>query len=132
MSCKMPAMGATGTTQAERTGFREAYHRDGFYFPLRAMGRDDAERYVAALEAHELAHGGPLQSSMRHHVHLLFTWANRLVRHPRILDPVEHVIGPNILCGPGDRTITLLSPGFAVDHHVPVCTILRLVLAWAA
>jgi non-haem Fe2+, alpha-ketoglutarate-dependent halogenase len=35
---------------------------------------------------------------MRHKVHLLFTWANELARHPKILDAVEDVIGPDILC----------------------------------
>ena len=35
---------------------------------------------------------------MRHQVHVLFTWANELVRHARILDAVEQIIGPNILC----------------------------------
>jgi ectoine hydroxylase-related dioxygenase (phytanoyl-CoA dioxygenase family) len=44
--------------------------------------------------------------------HLLFPWLNELVRHPKILDAVESVLGPNILCWsaqffmkqPGDRT----------------------------
>ena len=85
-------------TQSDGTGIREAYERDGYCFPLRAMSPDAAKRYVAALEAHELAHGGPLQSNMRHQVHLLFAWANELVRHARILDAVEEAIGPNILC----------------------------------
>jgi len=31
-------------------------------------------------------------------VHLLFTWASELVRHPRILDAIEDLIGPDILC----------------------------------
>ena len=77
---------------------REAYARDGFYFPLRAMSAEEAARHVAALEAHEAAHGGPLLSNMRHQVHVLFTWANELVRNPKILDAVEQVIGPDILC----------------------------------
>jgi ectoine hydroxylase-related dioxygenase (phytanoyl-CoA dioxygenase family) len=29
---------------------------------------------------------------------LLLTWVDRLIRDPRILDPVEDLIGPNILC----------------------------------
>jgi non-heme Fe2+,alpha-ketoglutarate-dependent halogenase len=29
--------------------------------------------------------------------HLLFTWMDALVRHPKVLDAVESVIGPNIL-----------------------------------
>ena len=85
-------------TQPNGAGIREAYERDGYYFPLRAMGADEAKRYVAALEIHETAHGGPLQSNMRHQVHLLFTWANELVRQTNILDSVEEEIGPNILC----------------------------------
>lgn len=83
---------------AETTSLHDEYFRDGFYFPLRAMSRYDAAKYVAALEAHEAAHGGPLQSAKRHQVHLLFTWANELVHNPQILDAVEQVIGPNILC----------------------------------
>jgi ectoine hydroxylase-related dioxygenase (phytanoyl-CoA dioxygenase family) len=35
---------------------------------------------------------------MRHKVHLLFTWANELARHPAVLDAVEDIIGPDILC----------------------------------
>ena len=85
-------------TQSDGTGIREAYERDGYCFPLRAMSPDAAKRYIAALEAHELAHGGPLQSNMRHQVHLLFTWSNELVRHATALDAVEEAIGPNILC----------------------------------
>lgn len=77
---------------------REAYGRDGYYSPLRAMSAQQAGRFVAALEAHEKSHGGPLQSNMRHQMHLLFTWANELVRQPHILDAVEQVIGPNLLC----------------------------------
>jgi non-heme Fe2+,alpha-ketoglutarate-dependent halogenase len=74
------------------------YKRDGFYFPVRVMSTDEARDYRDKLEAHERATGGPVASNMRHKVHLLFTWANELVRHPRILDAVEDVIGPNILC----------------------------------
>ena len=42
--------------------------------------------------------GGPIQKEWRHKVHLLFTWANEIVRHPKILDAVEDLIGPNIIC----------------------------------
>lgn len=62
------------------------------------MSAARAGRHVALLEAHEAAHGGPLRSNMRHQVHVLFTWANELVRNARILDAVEQVIGPDILC----------------------------------
>jgi non-heme Fe2+,alpha-ketoglutarate-dependent halogenase len=74
------------------------YRRDGFHFPVRALSAAEARAYRDRLEAQERALGGPLTGNMRHKVHLLFTWANELARHPTILDAVEDVIGPNILC----------------------------------
>ena len=37
-------------------------------------------------------------SHLRHKTHLLFTWLADLVRHPRILDAVEDLYGPDLLC----------------------------------
>jgi ectoine hydroxylase-related dioxygenase (phytanoyl-CoA dioxygenase family) len=75
-----------------------AFRRDGFHFPVRVMPADEARRYRDRLEAHERRTDAPLQSNRRHKVHLLFTWADELIRHPRILDAVEDLIGPDILC----------------------------------
>ena len=33
----------------------------------------------------------------RHKPHLVYAWAQELIRHPKILDAVEDVIGPDIL-----------------------------------
>lgn len=74
------------------------YRRDGFHFPLPALSPEEALGYRTRLEAYERSTGGPISANMRHKTHLLFTWANELARHPAILDAVEDVIGPNILC----------------------------------
>ena len=74
------------------------YHRDGFHFPVRVLSAADARSYRDRLEDNERALGGPLSGNMRQKPHLLFTWANELARHPKILDAVEDVIGPDILC----------------------------------
>ena len=79
-------------------GAKEAFARDGYWFPVRVMDAAEAAAYRARLEAYERAAGGPIASNMRHKVHLLFTWASALVRHPRILDAIEDLIGPDILC----------------------------------
>jgi len=76
----------------------ERYHRNGYHFPLRVMPRDEALAYRRRLEGHERATGAPIAGNMRHKVHLLFTWANELARHPAVLDAVEDIIGPDILC----------------------------------
>ena len=31
-------------------------------------------------------------------MNLLFPWCDELIRHPRILDCIEDIIGPDILC----------------------------------
>lgn len=79
-------------------GAKETYQRDGYWFPVRVLSAGEAAAYRTRLEAYERASGGPIGSNMRHKVHLLFTWAAELVRHPRILDAVEDLIGPDILC----------------------------------
>ena len=74
------------------------YERDGYYFPVRVFSAEEALSYRRRMEAYEAVTGGPIQSNRRHKVHLLFTWANELIRLPKILDAVEDVIGPNIIC----------------------------------
>jgi non-haem Fe2+, alpha-ketoglutarate-dependent halogenase len=76
----------------------DAYRRDGCCFPVRALSHSEAAGYRKRLETSEAALGSPLQGNQRHKTHLLFTWADELVHHPRILDAVEDVIGPDILC----------------------------------
>lgn len=76
----------------------EAFWRDGFHFPVRVLTADQAAGYRSRLETYEAATGGPIASNMRHKVHLLFTWAAELVRHPAILDAVEDLLGPDLLC----------------------------------
>lgn len=74
------------------------YHKDGYYSPVRAMPAAEAAELRRKLETHEKLAGGPLKGSLRHKCHLLFPWLWDLVRHPGILDPVEDLLGPNLLC----------------------------------
>jgi ectoine hydroxylase-related dioxygenase (phytanoyl-CoA dioxygenase family) len=96
----------------------ESFRREGFYSPVRVMSAGDAARFRRALEAHEAKTGKPLQGNWRHKVHLLFTWADVLVHHPRILDAVEDVVGPDILCWNTNFFIKeAASPGFVSWHQ---------------
>lgn len=69
----------------------------GYHFPLRVFSPEEIAGYRARLEAVEQSMGGPLGGQMRNKPHLLFTWADEIVRHPRILDAVEDVLGPDLL-----------------------------------
>jgi hypothetical protein len=73
------------------------YREAGYVAPVRALSTAEAGALRARLEAFE-GGAGPLAGKLRHKSHLLFTWLNDLVRHDRILDAVEDLIGPDILC----------------------------------
>jgi len=73
------------------------FRRDGYVFPVRVMPEEDALFLRDQLEATERAHGGALTGAYKHKPHLVYTWLDRLVRHPKILDAVEDVLGPNLL-----------------------------------
>jgi chlorinating enzyme len=75
----------------------EAFRRDGYHFPVRALSTDEALSYRRRLEQSEAMLGGPLRGALRSKPHLLFTWANELIRHPVVLDAVEDIYGPNLL-----------------------------------
>lgn len=96
----------------------EQFKRDGYYFPVRVLSTAEAAGYRARLEGNEAALGGPLASNMRHKVHLLFTWAAELVRHPAVLDVVEDILGPDILCWNTNFFIKEAhDPGFVSWHQ---------------
>ena len=74
-----------------------AYRQSGYLCPITALSAAEAARCRAKLEAAEAAAGGSLPGRYRHKPHLVYTWAQELIRHPKILDAVEDVIGPDIL-----------------------------------
>jgi hypothetical protein len=76
----------------------QAYRRNGFHFPIRVLTSGEAAGYRRKLEAAEAELGGPLPALYRQKTHLLYTWASELVHHPKILDAVEDLLGPDILC----------------------------------
>jgi non-haem Fe2+, alpha-ketoglutarate-dependent halogenase len=76
----------------------EAFARNGYHFPARAMPAEQAVGYRARLEALEAQLGQPvMQTNLRNKPHLALAWADELIRHPRILDVVEDILGPNLL-----------------------------------
>jgi ectoine hydroxylase-related dioxygenase (phytanoyl-CoA dioxygenase family) len=94
------------------------FKRDGYFFPVRVFDAATALHYRQALERHERASGAPLQGNLRHKTHLLFTWADELVHNETILDAVEDVIGPDILCWTTNFFIKEASnPGFVSWHQ---------------
>jgi hypothetical protein len=73
------------------------YHKDGVYWPVDALSPSEARHYRGCLEAAETINGGPLRGTKMFKTHLIFPWVDELIRHPRILDAVESILGPNLL-----------------------------------
>lgn len=93
------------------------YREQGYYAPVRVMPGEEAAALRRRLEDFE-AGAGILSGKLRHKSHLLFTWLNDLVRHPRILDAVEDIVGPNILCWGSSFFIKeARNPGFVSWHQ---------------
>lgn len=94
------------------------FQRDGYYFPLPALSQSEVAQFRRALETHEAKAGEPLQGNYRHKSHLLFTWVDDLVRHPKIVDAIESILGPNLLCWTTNFFIKEAnSPGFVSWHQ---------------
>jgi hypothetical protein len=74
-----------------------AYRRDGFLSPLPAFSADEAAGFLRQLEALEAEDGGRLSRASNQKPHIIHPWLAELVRRPEILDPVESVLGPDIL-----------------------------------
>jgi len=89
----------------------------GYYAPVPVLTRAEAAELRRKLEAFE-ASGGGMQGAVRHKPHLLFTWLNELIRHPRILDAVEDIIGRDILCwGTSFFTKEARNPSYVSWHQ---------------
>ena len=74
-------------------------------------------RYRSCLEAAEARHGEAVEPYLRSKPHLVFTWVHELVCHPKILDAVEEVLGPNILCRGSSFFIKPSRDGSYVSWH---------------
>jgi hypothetical protein len=99
----------------------DSYRHSGFLFPLAALAPDEVATCLAGLERLEAELGCPVAEAdvkWRSHAYAHSPWFNDLIRHPRILDAIEDVIGPNILVWTSTFFIKEPhSPTFAAWHQ---------------
>ena len=74
------------------------YHNSGFVSPVNVLNQDEIKQSINEIEGFEEKTGQPIDFPHKSRCHQLFSWADYLVHHPKILDAVEDIIGPNILC----------------------------------
>jgi non-haem Fe2+, alpha-ketoglutarate-dependent halogenase len=99
----------------------DSYRYNGFLFPIPALTPDEIATCLAGLERLETELGAPVAAAdvkWRSHAYAHSPWFNTLIRHPKILDAIEDVIGPNILVWTSTFFIKEPhSPTFAAWHQ---------------
>ncbi|HVC55863.1 MAG TPA: phytanoyl-CoA dioxygenase family protein [Stellaceae bacterium] len=99
----------------------EKYRYDGYLFPLPALSAAELADCRAGLGRYEAWLGKPVNLAdwrWRSAAYVFLPWLDRLVRHPRVLDAVESLIGPDILVFTSTFFIKEAhSPTFAAWHQ---------------
>ena len=72
------------------------YKNNGYLAPLPAIGSMLAEETLSKIELFENKYGDFPQKGLKAHLYL--PWMEEVVRHSSILEAVESIIGPDILC----------------------------------
>ena len=94
------------------------YRDEGYLAPIRVMDEKAALALRGELEAVEARMGGPLRGDLRHKSHLLFPFLADLVRHDLLLDAIEDVLGPDLLCWTSNFFIKeAVNPAFVSWHQ---------------
>ncbi len=94
---------------------RRRYFHDGIVFPVRVLDDDETRHFRAACDQLETRLGGRPRTVEVRQMHLHFPWAYQLATHPRVLDAVEDLLGPDLLVWatelfakhPGDEAVSI-------------------------
>ena len=76
----------------------DQFKRDGFIHPMDGLSPDVAKECLDCLEDYENRTGQSAQDSLTLKSHLPFGLFSRVIRNEQVLNAVEDLIGPNILC----------------------------------
>jgi hypothetical protein len=99
----------------------ERYRHDGYLFPFPALSAAELAECNDGLARYEAWLGGPVNQAdrrWRSAAYVMLPWLDGLIRHPKILDVVEDLIGPDILVYTATFFIKEAeSPTFAAWHQ---------------
>ncbi|MEZ5650095.1 MAG: phytanoyl-CoA dioxygenase family protein [Burkholderiaceae bacterium] len=76
----------------------DQFRTRGYFSPVDVLEPAEVAGLRRQLQAAEAAQGGKLHGTHRIRAYLPFRWVYDLIHDPRVLDPVEQLIGPDILC----------------------------------
>lgn len=76
----------------------ELYAEQGYLFPFDIFDARETAALRGKFESLAAREGGNLSRPANTRPHLYLKWIDDVIRDPRVLDPVEDLLGPNILC----------------------------------
>ncbi len=82
----------------------DTFRREGFVTGLRVLSPDGARRVLARIETFERVHGDdlPVADMFRTGSHIVMGVVDEMIRHPRVLDPVRALLGPDLIVWDSD------------------------------
>jgi hypothetical protein len=92
----------------------DRYRSEGWLAPLTVLTSEEAAAARAQLESFEAEHGPIATRAERSRAYLPFTWVDDIMRNQWLVDMVEDLIGPNILCW--NAILWIKEPG--TDNYV--------------
>ncbi|MEE2654834.1 MAG: phytanoyl-CoA dioxygenase family protein [Pseudomonadota bacterium] len=73
------------------------YRQNGFVTPIQLLDRDEVNKYRTHIENTESTMGEFFRGIGQTKFYLRFPWAFEMATHPKLLDTVEDLIGPDIM-----------------------------------
>jgi non-haem Fe2+, alpha-ketoglutarate-dependent halogenase len=90
------------TTQTAE--MRQAYSERGYFFPVRVYDGSETQEFVEAFYAYRSAIADRLQTLPARDQFVVFSethtflyWVYQMISHPKVLDAVERILGPDLL-----------------------------------
>lgn len=99
-------------------GLKARFERDGYACPFQILSEDEAAEAEAGHDRFQQRARALFGEEQRFKAHLLVGWLDHIVHHPKMLDVVEEILGPDILCWSSDFFVKKPhDPGFVSFHQ---------------
>lgn len=100
------------------TELKATFEKNGHAYPFRVLGREEAAAAASDYKSFQQRARTIFGEEQRFKAHLLVGWMDRIVHHPKLLDIVEEILGPDILCWSSDFFVKKAhDPGFVSFHQ---------------